>query len=122
MNRTQLEHIIRAASRISDDAEIVVIGSQAIHAQTMKLPPVAYRSEEADVYPRNHPERATDIDFAIGELSSFHETHGYYAHGVSPTTAILAAGWEQRLIRLSSPNTDGAAGLCLDVHEADVAE
>src|ERR1700686_5323626 len=26
MNRTQLEHIIRAASRISDDAEIVVIG------------------------------------------------------------------------------------------------
>ena len=117
MNRTQLEHIIRAASRISDDAEIVVIGSQAIHAQEMKLPPIAYISEEADVYPRNHPDRADDIDFAIGELSSFHETHGYYAHGVSPKTAILAAGWEQRLIRLSSPNTDGAAGLCLDVHD-----
>jgi hypothetical protein len=33
MNRTQLEHIIRAASRISDDSEIVVIGSQSIHAQ-----------------------------------------------------------------------------------------
>jgi hypothetical protein len=78
MNRTQLEHIIRAASRISDDAEIVVIGSQAIHAQDMKLPPIAYLSEEADVYPRNHPERADDIDFAIGELSSFHETHRYF--------------------------------------------
>src|ERR1700693_6401319 len=117
MNRTQLEHIIRAASRISDDAEIVVIGSQAIHAQDMTLPPIAYLSEEADVYPRNYPERADDIDFAIGELSSFHETHGYYAHGVSPRTAILPAGWEQRLIRLSSPNTDGATGLCLDVHD-----
>jgi len=117
MNRTQLEHIIRAASRISDDAEIVVIGSQAIHAHDMRLPPIAYLSEEADVYPRNHPERADDIDFAIGELSSFHETHGYYAHGVSPRTAILPAGWEQRLIRLSSPNTDGAMGLCLDVHD-----
>jgi hypothetical protein len=32
MNRTQLEHIIRAASEISGDSEIVVIGSQAIHA------------------------------------------------------------------------------------------
>jgi hypothetical protein len=117
MNRTQLEHIIRAASRISDDAEIVVIGSQSIHAQGMKLPPIAFQSEEADVYPRNHPERADDIDTAIGELSSFHETHGYYAHGISPTTATLAAGWEQRLIRLESPNTDGAAGFCLDPHD-----
>ena len=117
MNRTQLEHIIRAASGISDDSEIVVIGSQAIHAQDVKLPPIAYLSEEADVYPRNHPERADDIDFAIGELSSFHETHGYYAHGVSPRTAILPAGWQQRLVSLSSPNTDGATGLCLDVHD-----
>ena len=117
MNRTQLEHIIRAASRISDDREIVVIGSQAVHAQEMRLPPIAYVSEEADVYLRNYPERADDIDFAIGELSSFHETYGYYAHGVSPTTAILSAGWEQRLIRLSNPNTDGATGFCLDVHD-----
>jgi hypothetical protein len=87
MNRTQLEHIIRAASRISDDSEIVGIGSQSIHAQEMRLPPIAYTSEEADVYPRNYPERADDIDFAIGELSSFHETFGYYAHGDRPSPA-----------------------------------
>ena len=92
MNRTQLEHIIRAASRISGDAEIIVIGSQAVHAQGMKLPPIAFLSEDADVYPRNYPDRADDIDIAIGELSSFHESYGYYAHGVSPTTAILASG------------------------------
>jgi hypothetical protein len=117
MNRTQLEHIIRAASQISDDAEIIVIGSQSVHAQAMRLPPIAFISEEADVYPRNHPERADDIDIAIGELSAFHETYGYYAHGVSPTTAILPIGWEQRLIPLSNPNTAGATGLCLDVHD-----
>ena len=117
MNRTQLEHIIRAAARIPNDAEIVVIGSQAVHAQEMRLPPIAYISEEADVYPRHFPERADDIDFAIGELSSFHETFGYYAHGVSPETAILPAGWEGRLIRLSNANTDGATGFCLDVHD-----
>ena len=73
MNGTQLEHIIRAASQISGDSEIVVIGSQAVHAQRMKLPPIAFQSDEADVYPRNHPERADEIDAAIGELSPFHE-------------------------------------------------
>ncbi len=117
MNRTQLEHIIRAASQISGDTEIVVIGSQAIHAQRMKLPPIAFRSEEADVYPRNHPERADQIDAAIGELSPFHDTHGYYGHGVSPNTAILPTGWEQRVVRLSNPNTGGATGLCIGVHD-----
>jgi hypothetical protein len=117
MNRTQLEHIIRAASRISGDDEIVVIGSQSIHAQEMSLPPITYISEEADVYPRHYPERADDIDIAIGELSSFHENFGYSAHGVSPKTAILPAGWEQRLVRLWTPNTGGAVGLCLDPHD-----
>lgn len=117
MTRIQLEHIIRAASQISDDPEIVVIGSQAIHAQERKLPLIAFQSLEADVYPRNHPERADDIDAAIGELSAFHGTYGYYAHGVSPRTAILPAGWEQRLIRVSGPNTEGATGLCLDPHD-----
>ena len=71
MNRIQLEHIIRAASQISGDTEIVIVGSQAIHAQDMQLPPVAFQSAEADVYPRNHPERADEIDAAIGELSIF---------------------------------------------------
>lgn len=117
MNRIQLEHIIRAASEISDDTEIVVVGSQAIHAQNVKLPPIAFLSAEADVYPRNKPERADEIDAAIGELSRFHETHGYYAHGVSPKTAILPAGWEQRVIRISNPNTGGATGPCIDVHD-----
>ena len=117
MNRTQLEHIIRAASQISGDAEIVVVGSQAIHAQPMKLPPIAFQSDEADVYPRNNPERAEEIDAAMGELSPFHDTHGYYGHGVGPTTAILPHGWEQRVVRLPNANTGGATGLCVDVHD-----
>ena len=120
MNRTQLEHIIRAASQIADDTEIVVIGSQAIHAQERVLPPIAFQSAEADVYPRNHPERADEIDIAIGELSPFHGTHGYYAHGVSPRTAVLPPGWEERLIRVSGPNTGGAVGLCLDARSRAV--
>ena len=76
-----------------------------------------FQSMEADVYPRNHPERADEIDGAMGELSEFHEAFGYYAQGVSPQTAVLPAGWERRLIRLTSTNTEGATGLCIDVHD-----
>jgi len=67
--------------------------------------------------PRDHPDRVDDVDLAIGELSSFHQTFGYYAQEVSPKTAIRPAGWEQRLIPLSNENTGGATGLCLDVHD-----
>jgi hypothetical protein len=57
------------------------------------------------------------IDATIGELSQFHKTHTYYAHGIGPETAILPAGWEQRLIPINNPNTGGATGLCIDVHD-----
>ena len=117
MNRTQLEHIIRAASRISGDKEIIVIGSQSIHAMAEQLPAIAFQSAEADVYPRNYPDKADLIDGSIGELSDFHLHNGYHAQGVSPTTAILPAGWEDRLVPLMNENTDGACGLCLNVHD-----
>lgn len=117
MNRLQLEHIIRAAAAIADDPEIVVIGSQAIHAQVRNPPPEAFMSMEADVFPRNHPERADLVDGAIGELSAFHESFGYYAQGVSPGTAVLPSGWESRLVILKNSNTGSGTGLCLDVHD-----
>ncbi len=117
MNRIQLEHIIRAASAIADDPEIVIIGSQAIHAQNQSLPAVAYLSHEADVFPKHHPERADLIEGSIGEHSTFHDTFGYYAQGVSPTTAILPIGWEDRLVVLKNENTGSGIGLCLEIHD-----
>jgi hypothetical protein len=74
-------------------------------------------SNEADLFPRHHPERADLIDGSIGELSPFHETFGYYAQGVGPETATLPEGWETRLVVVRSAATRGAAGLCLEVHD-----
>ena len=122
MNRTQLEHLIRAASAISGDAEVVVIGSQSIHASTDPLPAEAFMSMEADLYPRNFPDRADLIDGAIGELSAFHQTFGYYAQGVSPKTAVLAAGWEGRLKIIKNENTGTGAGLCLSLPDLLLAK
>ena len=74
-------------------------------------------SIEADLYPRDAIDKSDLVDGAIGELSQFHETFGYYAHGVDDTTATLPAGWQQRLVVLHNDNTGGATGWCLEVHD-----
>ena len=89
MNRIALEHLIRAAAAISNETEFVVIGSQSVLGPFPNAPESLVVSVEADLYPRYAPEKSDLIDGAIGELSTFHRTFGYYAHGVDDTTAIL---------------------------------
>jgi hypothetical protein len=117
MKRRDLEHLIRASAQIADDDEIIVIGSQAILGQFPDAPPTLLVSVEADVYPKNHPDRADLIDGSIGEGSPFHDTFGYYAQGVGASTATLPSGWEQRLFALRNENTRGATGWCLEAHD-----
>lgn len=122
MNREQLEHLIRAAAVIADDDEIIVIGSQAILGQFPDAPEPMRVSIEADLFPRNHPERSDLIEGTIGELSPFHETFGYYAQGVGEETALLPQGWQERLVTIQNENTRGAKGLCLEVHDLLVSK
>ena len=122
MNRAALEHILRAASAITNEREFIVIGSQSILGQYPNAPDSLLVSIEADVYPRYAPERSDIVDGAIGELSQFHQTFGYYAHGVDQTTAGLPAGWGDRLIRVGNDNTGGAIGWCLEAHDLAAAK
>jgi hypothetical protein len=122
VTRQQLEHLIRAAAEIAADDEIVVIGSQAILGQFPDAPAILRISAEADLFPLNQPDRADLIDGTIGELSPFHETFGYYAHGVAEETACLPARWKTRLIVIQNDNTRGVRGLCLEVHDLLVAK
>ena len=117
MKRSELEHLIRAAGKIAGEREIVIIGSQAILGQFPDAPPALLRSMEGDLYPRRRPELADKVDGAIGEGSRFHEQYGYYAQGVGPDTAKLPNGWQRRLVRVENVNTNGYAGLCLEVHD-----
>jgi hypothetical protein len=122
VTREQLEHLLRAAADIVDDDEIVVIGSQAILAQFPDVPASMRVSMEADLFPLHYPERADIIEGTIGELSPFHETFGYYAHGVGEETARLSEGWKERLVVIQNANTRGVKGLCLEVHDLLVAK
>lgn len=126
MRREQLEHVLRAASAIVGERDVLVLGSQAVLGSIPdeRLPLEATTSIEADVAFFDDPddEKADQVDGAIGELSRFHETYGYYAQGVSVTTAILPAGWRDRLIELDTPGSAPARGLCLEPHDCVVSK
>jgi hypothetical protein len=125
MRRVDLEHVVAAAAQISGEVEFVVIGSQAVLAAD-DPPASLLRSMEADLYPRNAPEKAELLDGSLGDGSIFHRTYGYYAHGVGPETAKAPVGWEDRLISLEVPARAGsgqeAVALCLEAHDLVLAK
>lgn len=122
MRRDQLEHVLRTAKGVTGEREFVVIGSQAVLGTVATPPPEIAASLDVDVYPRHRSDLADDIDGAIGELSPFHELHGYYGHGVGPETACLPEGWDERLVRVENENTNGAIGWCLEPHDLVVSK
>ncbi|MFJ4261986.1 DUF6036 family nucleotidyltransferase [Paenarthrobacter nicotinovorans] len=127
MLRSELEHAIRAATEIVRAPAVIIIGSQAILGSFTEddLPPEATMSDEVDVAPMDDDDAqtlATELDAAIGEMSYFHETHGFYVQGVGTSTAVLPAGWPDRLVGVSNANTQGRTGLCLDPHDLCAAK
>lgn len=113
MNRVDLEHLIRASAEIAQEYDLVIVGSQSILGAVPYPAPEFKMSIEADMYPRYAPEKSDLIDGAIGESSQFQLTHGYYAQGVGPETVKLPQGWEERLCKVQSANTNNKIGWCL---------
>ena len=103
MRRRELDHVLRAASRIAGDPDVVVIGSQPILGSFHEddLPEEAHASIEADVafFDDPHNDKCDQVDMDIGEDSQFHVTFGYYAQGVDVSTATLPPGWRERIVR-----------------------
>ena len=122
MHRLQLEHIIRAAAGITGATEFVIVGSQAVLGQFPQAPDELLVSIEADVFSLRDPADSDLIDGSIGEGSPFHQTFGYYAHGVSVETAVLPGGWQDRLVPVRNENTGGGTGLCLEIHDLAVSK
>lgn len=121
MERSELEHLLRAAGEIIDERQFIVIGSQSILGKYPDAPEELLRSREADFIAKNKPERTMMLE-AIGEASRFYETYGYYVDPVDSRTAVLPKDWKSRLVNVCSPSTKGVTGLCLDPHDLCISK
>ena len=126
MKRVELEHILRAASKIADDPDVLILGSQSILGSFTEddLPDRAHASIEADVtfFDDYDNDKSDTVDMHLGEDSQFHQTFGYYAQGVDIEVATLPTGWRDRVVVLQSDATLGASGHCLDPHDLVVSK
>lgn len=126
MKRRELEHVLRAASRIVEQRDFLVIGSAAILGTYPDevLPLEASRSEEADLAPFDDPtgEKSAAVEGSLGQLSQFHSMYGYYADGVDFATATPPDGWEERLVAFDPPGAEPGRGLCLEPHDLAAAK
>ena len=119
MTREQLEHAIRAACEVSEDSEIWIFGSQAILGEFPDAPEELRTSLEVDVQPKNRSDKVDAIDGVLGELSLFHQTHGFYVHGLPiEEAATLPQGWEHRVTQVFDEiSTNGKTGWCIEAHD-----
>jgi hypothetical protein len=121
MKKREVDHVLRAAGRITHEKQFIIVGSQALHGKYPDLADEIVRSAEVDLFAKNHPEKTDSLN-AIGVYSRFHEEYGYYADPVDETTATLPKGWRGRLVNLPPGDTDGVHGLCLDPHDLAIAK
>jgi hypothetical protein len=121
MKKQQLDHILRAAGRITGEKQFVIIGSQSLHGKYPDLPDDIVRSAEVDLIASKAPNRTEWLN-AIGVHSPFHENFGYYADPVDEKTATLPKGWKGRLVNLPPGETEGVRGLCLEPHDLAIAK
>lgn len=121
MKKQQVDHVLRAAGRITGEKQFIIIGSQALHGTHPDLADEILTSFEVDLIASNRVDRTEWLN-VIGLDSQFHETYGYYADAVDTATATLPKGWRDRLVGLTPGDTAGVRGLCLDPHDLAIAK
>lgn len=121
MKKQQLDHLLRAAGRITGAKQFVIIGSQSLHGKCPDLADDIVQSAEADLIVHKVSGRTEWLN-VIGVHSPLHETYGYYADPVDESSATLPRGWKGRLVNLPPGDTEGVRGLCLDPHDLAISK
>jgi hypothetical protein len=127
VRRSELAHILRAASRIAGDNEILLVGSQSILGSFDEddLPDEAVGSIEADVafFGPDAGDKALQVDAVIGEDSNFHLMNGYYGQGVEiDGLIVLPSGWADRVVIWESHSSAPGRAHCLERHDLAVSK
>src|SRR5258708_25307771 len=99
MKKREVDHVLRAAGRITGEKQFIIIGSQSLHGKYPDLPDDLVKSFEVDLIALKKADRTEWLE-GIGGYSPFHESFGYYADPVDNKTATLPKGWKGRLVAL----------------------
>ena len=121
MKKQHVDHVLRAAGRITGETKFIIIGSQALHGKHPDVADEILMSAEVDLIAKDAAS-ATEWLNAMGAESPFHESFGYYADPVDEKSAVLPRGWKGRLVNLPKGDTEGVVGLCLDPHDLAISK
>jgi hypothetical protein len=75
MKKREVDHVLRAAGRITGEKQFIIIGSQSLHGKHPDLPDEFEKSFEVDWIAPNNMDRTEWLN-AIGAYSPFHESFG----------------------------------------------
>jgi hypothetical protein len=121
--KDQLIAAFTEAQSLFRKSRLLIVGSQSILGSVPEenLPARVTMSAEFDMALMDDTEAALwadVIDGHLGELSPFHQDHGWYVQGVSPGTAKLPAGWQDRIIEIEIPDAPaGNHAYTLEIHD-----
>jgi hypothetical protein len=61
MKKREVDHVLRAAGRITHEKQFIIVGSQSLHGRYPDLPDDIVRSAEVDLFAKNHPEKTDSL-------------------------------------------------------------
>lgn len=118
MTLAALQHLLRAASALAEDRQLLVLGSASLLASFPQLgqpgTPLA-STYDADICPRPFDDlTGTMLQEALGEDRAYYRRHGYHADILRDSImATLPHGWDERLV----PVPDCPAAQAIDPHD-----
>ena len=119
MQREQFHELLTRAATVCARQELVVFGSQAVHAVTSSPPVEVLISIECDIWLQDESEIAARLTAELGKGSEFAKTSGVYADPLPPELPTLPRDWEQRLVIY---RVGGVTARCLEMHDLIVTK
>ena len=114
MKRTLLDELLREVERITGERDLVMVGSQAIHAVMVDVPAEVAISRECDLLFDESDPVVAAIDADLGPSSERAAELLVHVDTVSSSFPFLAPGWEHRLVPFgpAAPHVR-----CLELHD-----
>ena len=119
MQREQFHALLARAAEVCGRKELVVFGSQSVHAVTPSPPVEVPVSAECDIWFRDEPETVSRLSAELGKDSAFAKTAGVYADPRPPDLPMVPPGWEKRLVTYRVADVTAR---CLEIHDLIVTK